>query len=190
MKYIFGIQGGKGSFNEEALADYVKRHNLSDFKVKYLYTSENVLRSLNTKSINRGLFAIYNSAGGVVDESVIAMGKYNFKLTEDFAIEITHHLMKRKDVDIDEITSIMAHPQVFRQCAKSLSQKYPHLKQVTGSGDMIDNGRIALALFNKEIPANTAILMSKINSQIYDFDIVESNLQDLKKNMTSFLMVK
>lgn len=189
MKYIFGIQGGKGSFNEEALAYFVAEHTISEYEVKYLYTTENVLSALERNEITHGLFAVHNSAGGIVHESMIAMGKYRFALYEEFFIEITHHLMKRRDVDIQEINTIMSHPQVLKQCSQNLQKFYPSMELVTGQGDMIDNGKIAQALAQGNIPKNYAILMSKINAEIHGFDVIKSDLQDLERNLTSFAMV-
>ena len=49
----FGIQGGKGSFNEEAIQYYLKRNDIKDYKINYLYTSEKVLQSLHVGDIDR-----------------------------------------------------------------------------------------------------------------------------------------
>src|SRR3989344_1388315 len=79
-KVIFGIQGGVGSFNEEALLDYVTRHKIKNYEIKYLYTSEKVLRNLHEGNIDYGQFAIHNSIGGLVKESAYALSKYKVKI--------------------------------------------------------------------------------------------------------------
>ena len=84
----YGIQGGKGSFNEEAVMHYLAHAGAKKYKIKYLYTAENVLRALNAGEIDFGQFAIQNSVGGVVDETVSAMAKYKFKINEQFEIKI------------------------------------------------------------------------------------------------------
>ena len=76
--------------------EYVKSKNIGNYKVKYLYTTEKVLRNLNKGNIDFGLFAIYNTIGGIVDESTYAMARYKFKIVYEFAISIAHCLMKRK----------------------------------------------------------------------------------------------
>lgn len=62
-----GVQRDKGSFNEEAARYFCQRAGVN-YELKYLYTSENVLKALNEEKINRGQFAIFNSLGGLVDE--------------------------------------------------------------------------------------------------------------------------
>lgn len=184
-----GIQGGKGSFNEEAIMYYIKRNNITDYTIKYLYTSENVLRELYEGNIDEGIFALHNSVGGVVYESIEAMGRYKFKVIEEFAITISHALMIHKDAKMSEITTIMTHPQVLAQCHSTLAQKYPKLEKTSGEGELIDSALVAKNLAEGNLPKNIAVMGSKVLAEIYDLTIVEDNLQDLKENYTSFLMV-
>lgn len=189
-KFItIGIQGGKGSFNEEALLYYLKKEGISKFKIKYLYTSENVLKALHEGSIDRGQVAIHNSVGGIVGESIEAMAKYKFKITEEFAIKISHALMIRKDAKFSEITTIMTHPQVLAQCKSTLAKKYPGLKQISGEKDLIDHAVVAKHLSEDKLPKNIATMGSKILADFYSLQIIEDNLQDAKENYTSFMQV-
>jgi arogenate dehydrogenase (NADP+), plant len=190
-KYItIGIQGGIGSFNEEAVMHYIKRHDIKQYKIEYLHTTEKVLRALHTGDIDMGQFAIHNSVGGIVDESVEAMAKYKFSIVEEFEIIISHTLMIRKDAKLSEITQIMSHPQVFEQCKATLAKKYPHLELISGKGELIDHALVAKRLSEEKIGRNTATMGSKILADIYGLKVIEENLQDLKENYTSFLMVE
>lgn len=188
-KIIFGIQGGKGSFNEEAILFYIKKHGIKKFQIKYLFTSKKVLKHLHEGNIDYGLFAIQNAVGRVVEESTQAMAKYKFKIVEEFQILIRHFLMKRKDVDMGQIKTIMAHPQNFAQCKDNLEKKYPNLKQVSGQGDLLDTARCAETLAKNKIDKNTAILGPKILAKIYDLKIIAENLQDSQNNLTTFFLV-
>jgi prephenate dehydratase len=189
-KLIFGIQGGPGSFNEEAIHYYFKRADIKNFKIKYLYTTENVLRELRQGKIDFGQFALFNLHGGVVDESVEAMGKYRFKVVDKYAIVISHALMICKDAKYPEITEIMSHPQVFAQCRENLLEKYPHLEQISGEGELIDQSMVAKKLSQGKLPKNIATMGSKIIAKIYKLKIVEDNLQDVQENYTTFLLVR
>ena len=98
--------------------------------------------------------------------------------------------MIRKDATYDQIDSIMAHPQVFAQCERNIARKYPHLQLLSGEREMINTARAALALANGELSASTAILGPEILSQMYNFLVVESDIQDSENNITKFLLVK
>lgn len=188
-KVVFGIQGGKGSFNESALQDYIKRHNINDYEIKYLFTTEKVLAALENDEIDFGQFATHNSIGGIVNETIQAIAKYRFVIVEDFAIKISHNLMKRKDVDIKEIGTIMAHDQVLKQCQENLKFRYPYLKLTTGQGDYIDTATAAEAVSNGNLPKDLFILGNPIIADLFDFETVDRDLQDSNNNWTSFLMV-
>lgn len=187
---IYGIQGGVGSFNEEAILSYLKRRGIGKYKIKYLYTSPKVLADLHKGNIDFGLFAIHNSVGGIVEESIKALAKHKIKIVEEFAIPIRHFLMKKRGVDFKEIKAIMAHPQVFRQCVSTLKEKYPSFPQLSGKGDLIDTAQAARALAQGKLPINTAILGPRRLAELYDFEIVEGDLEDDRINNTSFLLVK
>ncbi|MFA6016907.1 MAG: prephenate dehydrogenase/arogenate dehydrogenase family protein [Patescibacteria group bacterium] len=188
-KIIFGIQGGKGSFNEEAVIFYINKNKIKKFQIKYLFTSEKVLKNLHEGNIDYGLFAIQNAVGGVVEESTHAMARYKFKIVEEFQILISHFLMKRKDVGVKQIKTIMAHSQNFRQCKNNLEKKYLNLKQISGNGDLLDTARCAEALTKNKIDKNTAILGPKILAEIYELEIIAENLQDSQNNLTTFFLV-
>ncbi|MBI2085747.1 prephenate dehydrogenase/arogenate dehydrogenase family protein [Candidatus Daviesbacteria bacterium] len=185
----FGIQGGQGSFNEEAIQYYLKKENIKKYKIKYLYTSENVLNALHKGDIDQGLFAIHNSVGGIVEESIQAMAKYKFKILEEFAIKISHALMIRRDAKFYDITTIMTHPQVLAQCKSTLIKKYPSLQKTSGEKELVDHSMVAKYLSANKLPKNIATMGSKILAKIYNLQIVEDNLQDAKENYTSFLLI-
>lgn len=188
-KVTFGIQGGKGSFNEEALLYYVQRARIESYDVKYLHTSDRVLEALHRGEIDKGQFAIYNSVGGIVDESITAMAAYRFAIVDKFAIKISHALMIRQDAQLSDIDTIMTHPQVLRQCKQTLEEKYPNLKQTSGEDELVDHALVAECLSKKKLPKNIAVMGSKVLAKIYDLKIVEDNLQDAEENYTSFMQV-
>lgn len=188
-KIIFGIQGGVGSFNHEALLSYVKENKIKNFEIKYLYTSKKVLDQLHKGNIDYGLMATHNSVGGIVTETLHAMAGYKFKIVKELAIVIRHFMMKRKDADIKNINKVLTHPQVIKQCKQTLKNKYSHLNITNGTGDLIDHAEVAKRLSNGGIDKNIGVMGSKTLADIYDLEVIEGNLQDSKYNLTSFVLV-
>ncbi|HEY4513823.1 MAG TPA: prephenate dehydrogenase/arogenate dehydrogenase family protein [Candidatus Paceibacterota bacterium] len=185
----YGIQGGVGSFNEEAIQYYIKREKIGEHKILYLHTAENVMRALHEGEIDRGQVAIHNSVGGIVEESIHAMANYKFKILEQFQIKISHALMIHPDAKLSEISTIMSHPQVFAQCKDTLAKKYPQLKQTSGEGERIDHAVVAKELGEGKLPKTTATMGSSVLAKLYGLKIVEDNLQDARENYTSFLQI-
>jgi len=190
-KYIIiGIQGGEGSFNEEACRFYCREHGIKNFKIKYLYTSNNVLKKLHQGEIDFGQFALQNSVGGTVKETIDALSQYNCKIVKEFQIIVSHCLLARKGVKINQIKKIISHPQALAQCKSTLAKKYPDKKLISGKKNLIDQAQASRYLSEGKLPKSIAVLAPKICAQLYNLDILAEGLQDRKDNYTSFLFVK
>lgn len=189
MPVKIGVQGGRGSFNDQAVNFYLETHHVSPWEVVYLHTTEAVLRALAAWEIDYGQFALYNSRGGVVEETMQAIGHHRFQVVDWYSIPVIHHLMCLQDADIIGIATIMTHPQVLSQCRATLRERYPHLRLAQGEGDMIDPARVAAALQNGEIPPSVATLGCQSIADVYGLKIIDSGLQDGGNNETTFLLV-
>ena len=71
-----GIQGGKGSFSEQAAHNFAHNHGFEGAEIVYQISSEHVLAGVENGETNYGIFAMENAQGGVVIESVEALAKY------------------------------------------------------------------------------------------------------------------
>jgi prephenate dehydrogenase/prephenate dehydratase len=189
-RLVVGIQGGRGSFNEEATRHYMSRTPDIPFELVYLHTTDGVLRALHQGTVDRGQFAIHNSIGGRVGESVTAMARYRFDIVDEFAIVIAHCLMMAAGGDAAAIDTVMTHPQVLGQCQATLRARYPSLRQTSGEGDLIDHAKVAELLGQGALPRNIATMGSRVLAHIHGLAIIEDNLQDLDNNLTSFLWVQ
>jgi len=189
MPTRIGVQGGPGSFNDEAVKFYADMCHVSSCEVVYLYTSEAVLAALTRKEIDYGQFALYNSRGGVVEETMRSIGPHRFQVVDWYSIPVSHHLICLQEADIAGIETIMTHPQVFSQCRQTLRQRYPHLRFMEGAGEMIDPARVAAALKNGEISPSVATLGCQSIANVYGLKIIDSDLQDDSDNETTFLLV-
>lgn len=91
-----GVSGIEGSYSEEAGEDYSRRNNIKEYKIIYLMDTENVLKALNDKTIDVGIFPIVNSTVGLVEMSVKPIKKYDFKIIDIFDMQINHNLMVKQ----------------------------------------------------------------------------------------------
>jgi prephenate dehydratase len=186
---IYGIQGGIASFNEQAILTYFHERKIDKFKIKYLFTTEKVLKNLDKGVIDYGLFAYRNSTAGLVEETQKVINDFKFNLQARIKLKIRHFLMKRKDVSFNDVDTFMSHLQVFRQCKNNLNKKYPKYMQIVGKGDLIDHAKVAWALANEKLPKNIAVIGPKRLADLYNFDIVDQDLQDNDNNVTEFWLV-
>lgn len=186
---VIGIQGGEGSFNEEAIRKYCAAKKILHYRLRYLYTTKRVLKALHEKRIDRGMFATENSGSGVVWETINALSRYNCKIIDDYHMQVNQCLLAMPGAKLKDIKVIMSHPQAFLQCKKTLAKKFPRKKLASGKGDLIDTAAIAKHLANGKLPKTTAVIASQIAAKLYGLKILARNLQDKKPNLTSFLFV-
>lgn len=189
-KIKIGIQGGRGSFNEEACLTYIGAHDLKNIEIVYLYTADRVMKALAEGTVDRGIAAIHNSIGGIVWETANALAEIGAKILDNFPIIINHCLLVRPGTKISEIETIMSHPQALAQTAATRSKKYPGKRFESGSGILVDQATAAKALAEGKLPKTVAVIASRVCAEIYPLEIMDEGLQDAKNNLTTFIFMK
>ena len=185
MKKI-GIQGIEGSFSEEAAKSYCQKFGIADFELVYLVSSMNVLDGLTEKTIDTGIFAMENAQGGVVIESVEALAKNQCKIIDMFYVEISQNLLAKDHIALGDIEEIHSHEQALKQCKDYLAEKFWSKKLV----EQDDTAKAAQDLAKGKLPNHVGVIASKNSAEKYGLNILESDIHDLKKNLTLFLAVE
>jgi len=181
-----GIQGDLGSFSEEAANDFVKRHDLADVKLEYLISSKRVLEAVEDRSVDYGIFAIENSQGGVVIESIEALAAHRCDIVEMFHILIHQNLLALPGMTVGEIKSIHSHQQALRQCREYLEEKFKDTPQL----EEADTAESARLLHTGKLPKTSAVIANKNCAKLYELDILEPQIEDMKNNITLFIAIK
>lgn len=182
---IIGIQGDKGSSNEKVCIEFCKRNNIKSYKIKYLISTENVLKELNENQIDLGTFAI-KSRIGLVQETQEAIKKYDFKKIDEISLEMDHVLLGIKKLNKKEYTKIISHPQALKEHKKYMLNTYPNVKLI----EAVDTAYSARKLKECKYDDNTLIIAPKACVKIYDLKIIENNLPSNKGYITTFYLVK
>ena len=181
-----GVQGGKGSFSEEAGKIFALNHGIDPVEIKYLITSEGVLANVEDGSVDFGIFAIENAKGGVVIESVEALAKHQCKIIEMFQVPISQNLLVKQGTLIGNITEIYSHQQALRQCKDYLAEHF-WTRPLIEADDTAESAR---RLSEGELPESAAVVASKYCADLYGLEIIQEDIHDLKNNLTLFVGIK
>jgi len=176
-----GVMGARGSFSEQAGETYAP-----DGEIIPLVSAENVLRELNTGTIERGIFPIENSNGGIVIEAVHAMAKYNFTIEKMFEVDVHHMLLVKPGVTSSHISAVSSHDQALKQCRM-------YLKRMWGEADIVpypDTAKAAEDLASGELPDTVAVIAPLKCAELYGLEVLEESIQDLKYNYTTFIVAQ
>lgn len=182
-KKIVGVSGAIGSFSEKAALEYIKKQRIEEFEIKYLISVENVLKSLDEKEIELGVFPIENSNGGIVIEAVYAMSRHIFKIREIFEIPVVHCLLVKPGISREEIETIASHDQAIKQCRMYIKRNWKDIN----IQEYEDTAKAAKDLSAGILSKETAVIAPETCAELYKLDVVEKGIQDLKFNFTSFL---
>ncbi len=190
MRKRIGIQGGQGSFNHQGWIKYAKENNYEDWEVIFLHTTKKVLDGIEKREIDKGHFGIYNTLGGLVEETALELGKHKFNIVDWYKFPINHFLMKKRGVELVNIKRIMAHPQGFKQCKNNLKKFFPKLEQIVGVGERIDPSKLAEDLAKGLLEEDIAIIGPEMLSTLNNLEVIKGNLQDGTENFTTFVIVE
>lgn len=184
MAFRIGISGARGSFSEEAGETYARKNGSTEAQIVPLVSVENVLAALEVGDIERGVFPIENSNGGIVIEAVHAMAAHRFAIEGLFELDVHHALLVAPGVNADEVTAVTSHDQALKQCRQYLKRKWPGVEIV----EYPDTAKAAKDVGEGTLPRTTAAIAPKRCAALYDLDILEESIQDLKYNYTMFVV--
>ena len=179
-----GVMGARGSFSEQAGEEYLNKPGISSGEILPLINAENVLTALENKEIDKGIFPIENSNGGIVIEAVHAMASHIFAIERMFDLDVHHMLLVKPGVTASHITAITSHDQALKQCRMYLKRTWP---EVTIE-EFEDTAAAAKALHDGKLPDTTAVIAPRRAADLYGLEILEESIQDLKFNFTTFVV--
>ena len=108
--------------------------------------------------------------------------KYRLNIYAEHFHPVHHHLLGLKGAKISDIKNIYSHAQALSQCSKFIKKK-----------NLIENVRADTAGSAKYVSENNnnteAAIASELSSKIYNLDIIESNIENEKGNVTRFLVM-
>ncbi len=181
-----GVMGAKGSFSEQAGEQYVAKHSLDAAHIVPLVSAENVLTALEAGEIQRGIFPIENSNGGIVLEAVYAMAKHRFEVEELFEMDVHHMLLVAPGVHAADITTICSHDQALKQCRMYVKRLWPEAEVLPYA----DTAKAAADLAEGVLAREVAVIAPRRAAKLYGLEILEASIQDLKFNYTTFVVAK
>ena len=180
MKKNIGIQGIKGSFHHIVANNYFEENiNL----IEYLSFEELILNLFNDK-IDYAIMAIENSTAGSIIPNYALIDEYGVNIVGEYYLQISHNLIALKGQSIEDIKEVQSHPMALLQCRDFFKN----------NADIVliedkDTAQVAKKISENKIKGLGAIA-SDLASKIYGLDIINSNIQTIKKNQTRFVILQ
>lgn len=174
-----GYQGVIGSFSEEAM----HKHFSSIKNTRNYETFEGMFIALKNEEIDYAIAPIENSSTGGISRVYDLLKIYDFYIVGEECIKINQHLIGVKGATINDIQEVYSHPQGFEQSAESL-KRYENIKLIPYL-----NTAISAKLVSDLNDKTKAAIASERAAKIYNLDIIDSNINDIKDNYTKFVII-
>ena len=169
-------QGIEGSYSESCAKEIYP-----DCKTIPCKTFDEVFTKANQDEEVRAIIPESNKTTGNIGLEYLIF-KYRLNIYEEKFYPIHHHLLGLPGTKIQDIKNVYSHAQGLTQCSNFI-KKNNFVENVradtAGSAKYISENKIK----------NEAAIASKQSAKIYNLDILASNIEDEKGNVTRFLLM-
>lgn len=171
---LISFLGPKGTFTHEAASI------MGDDLVPFCNIPA-VMESVDSGQCRYGVVPIENSIEGPVGITLDSLAhKFNLNIYDEIIIPISQNLIANPGCGMDDIRDVYSHGQAIAQCQEFIEKHdfQPHyaLSTARAAKDIIGD------------KSKAAIANAKA-AELYDLEILESNIQDVDNNETRFVVV-
>ena len=174
------IQGIKGSFHDIV----AKKYFGEDIELNECLSFVEIPELINNNTVDGAVMAIENSLAGSILPNYALIDEFDLKIQGEVHLPIHHHLMALENQKLSDIKEVWSHPMALLQCRKYF-REHAHIKLVEES----DTAEVAQRIQEQQLKGIAAIA-SKNAAQIYNLNIIETEIQTRKQNFTRFFMLK
>jgi prephenate dehydratase len=171
--------GPRGTFCEQAALKFSnsKKNLLLDCK-----NISDIFRMVENKKVDYGVVPIENSTEGSVNIALDLLLEKNIYIAGEIMERISHNLITKSGIEMNDIRFIFSHPQAIAQCRIFLEKNLPNVQTKEAS---------STASAVKEIKdlKYAAAIGSILAAETYDMDILVKNIEDNPNNFTRFFIL-
>ncbi len=169
--------GPEGTFTQSAaLKHFGHSVNTSAFG-----SIDQVFREVESGASDYGVVPVENSIEGVVNHTLDMLNHSSLMIIGEVELRIHHHLLS-KETDTESIMTVYAHQQALAQCRAWLDTNLSKAERISVSS----NAEAARIVSDKD---QVAAIASESAGELYQLNILESNIENHPDNTTRFLVI-
>lgn len=169
--------GPEGTYTQAA----VYKHFGRAVRARAMHAVDEIFRDVESDAASYGVVPVENSVGGMVSHTLDLLASTPLAICGEVWLPVHHHLLSAHG-EREQVRKVFAHAQSFAQCRMWLDANLPKADRVA----VASNGEAARLV--KEQGQGAAIA-SQQTAQIYDLEILASNIEDDPNNRTRFLVI-
>ena len=171
-------QGVEGAFSQLACQRLFKLPNIMFFQ-----SFEHVFKAVESGMCQFGVLPIENSTAGSVNKIYDLMLEHNFFIVRSARLKVSHNLLVKPGVKLEDVTEIYTHPQAIGQCSRFLNS----LSGVQAIP--CDNTAVAAKLVAESGNRHAAAISSHPCAALYGLECLDGSIQNSDNNYTRFICV-
>lgn len=178
---MLGYLGPKGTFSQQAAAEWSGgREDLKEYP-----TIAGAIKAVNSGDIEHCIVPIENSLNGSVTMTLDTLAfDADVYITGEYILRIIQNLAVKPGTRIEDIKTIVSHPQALGQCSKILDQEFSNveLKAVASTA--------FAAKTAAEGSGTVAAIAPKSAADLYGLEIVRPACSNDLNNYTRFVIIE
>ena len=176
-KIKVAFQGEKGAYSHLASLEV-----FPDAEVKACSTFEETFKLAKENIEYSIVIPIENSLAGRVADIHYLIPKYELQIHAEHFQTVNHNLLGIKGAQLKDIKTVRSHSQAIDQCRKVISEN--GIKPIISA----DTAGSAKFISLQQDKSESAIA-SKLAAEIYNLEILKTNIEDESGNVTRFLVM-
>lgn len=180
MKRKIAYLGPSGTYCEEAARIIIASDD--SWQLTPCSSIDGVFEAVESGMAARGVVPIENSCEGSVNITLDLLAyEYRLQITGEVILPVKHNLLARHGLRIEDITTVLSHPQALAQCRKYLARKLGE----TDSMEIPSTADAACRVSVSDMP--WAAIGTQVAARSYGLEILEQEIQDRSDNETRFI---
>ncbi len=175
---VVACQGVEGAYSQIA-CDKLFPHA----DIMYFQRWDNVFNAVEKGFCKYGVLPIENSTHGSVVGVYDLMKKHNFSIVRSVKLRISHNLLAKPNVELNEITEVYSHEQAIGQCSEFLSRN-PQIKV-----NVCANTAMAAKMVAESDRKDVAAISSQQCAELYGLKVLSDSIQNSDNNYTRFICI-
>jgi prephenate dehydratase len=179
FSYSVAFQGELGAFSHMAAV------KLLGPKIGFLPRNsfQEVFRAVKRGAASAAVIPIENTLHGSIHENYDHLLEYNFFISGETSIRISHQLIAMPGVKFRAIQRVFSHPVALNQC-KRFFEKYKNIKP-----EPYYDTAGSVKLLKEKAVTDSGAIASETAAKTYGGVILRRGLEDIRQNFTRFFLL-
>lgn len=171
--------GPAGTFCEQAARKF-----FSARPTMYLdrLSVQEVFRSVEWGETDYGVVPVENSLEGSVNVTLDMFLETDVKICGEIEERISHCLISKPGVKVDQIKVVYSHPQAIAQCRRFIEANLPEVR-------IVEANSTARAVLKAKKVRNAAAIGPELSARIYGMETLVRGVEDAPYNYTRFFIL-